>query len=503
MAATGVGVDHSKINLFSFSGKMKILHMSWLAFFISFMVWFNFAPLLASIRETFGLSDQEVKLLLILNVALTIPARIIIGMLVDKHGPKITFSVLLGLGGIICFLFAFADSYTKLATYRFLLGFVGAGFVIGIRLVSEWFPAKQVGTAEGIYGGWGNFGSAGAAIILPTLAAWIGGDDGWRWAIATTGAIALVYAFVFYFSVSNNPKGTTYFRPKNLGAMEVTSKGDFFLYCAMTAPLYLALGTLAWKIGPANLNIFSEGITLGIYAALLALYMYQVSNIYSINKGLFDPQAKPIPEIHRYKFKQVAALNVSYMITFGAELAVISMLPLFFYDTFKDSANLSVAQAALIASIFAGLNLVMRPMGGYWSDRFGRKLVLSITLAGSALGFFLMSQITPDWSVTAAVGVMLVASVFVNAGNGAVFAVVPLVKRRLTGGVAGTTGAFGNVGGVTFLTILSFVDANTFFMVIAAAALVVFLLVLLLLEEPKGFMYEENEDGTIEKIQLH
>ncbi len=503
MAATGIGVDQSKINLFSFTGKMKILHMSWLAFFISFMVWFNFAPLLASIRETFGLSDQEVKLLLILNVALTIPARIIIGMLVDKHGPKITFSVLLALGSLFCFLFAFAETYTELATYRFLLGFVGAGFVIGIRLVSEWFPAKQVGTAEGIYGGWGNFGSAGAAMILPALALWIGGDDGWRWAIASTGALALVFSVIFYFSVSNNPKGTTYFRPKNLGAMEVTSKGDFFLYCAMTAPLYLALGVLAWKISPTNLNIFSANITWSIYAALFVLYAYQVSNIYKINKGLFAANARPVPEIHRYKFKQVAALNFSYMITFGAELAVISMLPLFFFDTFKDSANLSTTQAALIASSFAALNIVMRPMGGYWSDKYGRKLVLSITLAGAGLGFFLMGQITPEWSIAAAVAVMLVASVFVNAGNGAVFAVVPLVKRRLTGGVAGSTGAFGNVGGVTFLTILSFVSSDTFFLVIAGAAFFIFLLVLLLLEEPKGFMYEENEDGTIEKINLH
>ena len=503
MAATGIGVDQSKINLFSFTGKMKILHMSWLAFFISFMVWFNFAPLLASIRETFGLSDQEVKLLLILNVALTIPARIMIGMLVDKHGPKITFSILLGLGGIICFLFAFAETYTQLAIYRFLLGFVGAGFVIGIRLVSEWFPAKQVGTAEGIYGGWGNFGSAGSAILLPTLAAWIGGDDGWRWAIATTGALALVYSVIFYVSVSNNPKGTTYFRPKKVGAMEVTSKGDFLLYCVMTAPLYLALDVLAWKIGPANLNIFSASVTWGIYTALLALYAYQVSNIYKVNKGLFTANARPVPEIHRYKFKQVAALNISYMITFGAELAVISMLPLFFFDTFKDSANLSMTQAALIASIFAGLNLIMRPMGGYWSDKYGRKRVLLITLVGSAIGFFLMGQITAEWSVAAAVAAMLVASVFVNAGNGAVFAVVPLIKRRLTGGIAGSTGAFGNVGGVIFLTILSFVSSNTFFIVIASSAFFVFLLVLLLLEEPKGFMYEENEDGTIEKINLH
>ncbi len=497
------GVNQGKINLFSFTGKMKILHMSWLAFFVSFVVWFNFAPLMASIRETFGLSDQEVKLLLILNVALTIPARIIIGMLVDKYGPRITFSVLLAASSAFCFLFAFADSFEKLAIYRFMLGFVGAGFVIGIRLVSEWFPAKQVGTAEGIYGGWGNFGSAGAAIALPSIALWIGGDDGWRWAVASTGVVALVFSFIFYFSVSNNPKGTTYFRPKNLGAMEVTSKGDFLLYCLMTAPLYLALGVLAWKIGPSNLQIFTAIEASVIYLSLLVMYAYQVLQIYRINKGLFAANAKPVPEIHHYKFKQVAVLNLSYMITFGSELAVISMLPLFFFDTFRETADLSITQAALIASIFAGLNLIMRPAGGIFSDKYGRKKTLSITLAGIAVGYFLMGQIDVNWSIPAAIGVMIIASIFVNAGNGAVFAVVPLIKRRLTGQVAGTTGAFGNVGGVAFLTVLSFVSVQIFFITIACTAAAVFLLTIFALEEPKGFMYEENEDGSIEKIGLH
>ena len=35
------------LNIFSFKGKMKTLHMSWIAFFITFAVWFNFAPLVS------------------------------------------------------------------------------------------------------------------------------------------------------------------------------------------------------------------------------------------------------------------------------------------------------------------------------------------------------------------------------------------------------------------------------------------------------------------------
>ena len=147
-------MSESKLNLFSFSGKTRILHLSWFAFFLTFFMWFNHAPLIASIREAFDLTDQQVKMLLILNVALTIPARIIIGMLVDAFGPRRVYSILLFTSSFLCFGFAFADSFERLAMMRFLMGFVGAGFVIGIRMISEWFPARQVGVAEGVYGGW-------------------------------------------------------------------------------------------------------------------------------------------------------------------------------------------------------------------------------------------------------------------------------------------------------------------------------------------------------------
>ena len=86
-----------KFSLFSFSGKMKTLHLSWMAFFITFVVWFNFAPLLQMVKETLGLSTEEIKTLLILNVALTIPARVIIGMLTDKYGPRLVYSILLAV----------------------------------------------------------------------------------------------------------------------------------------------------------------------------------------------------------------------------------------------------------------------------------------------------------------------------------------------------------------------------------------------------------------------
>jgi len=484
-----------KLKLLSFSGNTKILHLSWMAFFISFLVWFNHAPLLISIQESLGLTSQQIKTILILNVALTIPARIVVGMLVDKYGPKIMFPLLLGISSFICFFFALADSFEQLAAARFMLGFVGAGFVIGIRMISEWYPAKQVGLAEGIYGGWGNFGSAAAAMTLPTVALMFGGEDGWRYAVALTGAIALVYAFIYYYSVSDTPKGSTYFKPKKSGGMEVTSKGDFFLYLLMNIPLYAALALLTWKLSPSGVSLLSEGVAQSLYIGLGVLYFYQAYHIYQVNKDIFTT---PVPEIHRYKFKQVAILDLAYLATFGSELAVVSMLPLFFHETFEISA----VQAGLLASGFAFMNLVSRPIGGLFSDRWGRKRTLTICISGLVVGYLIMSMITPEWAIVFAVLATMFCSFFVQAGEGAVFAVVPLVQRRLTGQVAGMAGAYGNVGAVTFLTVLSLVSAQTFFLVIAATA-VVTLIAVQFMDEPKGQMAEVLPDGTVQMIDVH
>ena len=488
-------MQSSRLNLFSFSGKTRILHLTWFAFFLTFLVWFNHAPLLAAIRETFGLSDQQIKTLLILNVALTIPARIIVGMLVDAIGPKRMFTVLLFLSGILCFGFALADSYEQLALMRFLLGFTGAGFVIGIRLISEWFPAKQLGVAEGIYGGWGNFGSAAAAITLPSLALLFGGDDGWRYATGLTGVLALLYAAVFFFSVSDTPKGSTYFKPKKNGALEVTSQGDFYLYLMMNIPMYAALAVLAWKLGPANTAMLSGSFVNTAYVLLIALYLFQTVRIYQINKHVFTSE---VPEIDRYSFKQVAVLDLAYMVTFGSELAVVSMLPLFFKDIF----DLSIVTAGLLGSFFGTMCIVARPGGGWLSDLMGRKKTLLVVLTGLVAGYLLMSRINSDWPVALAVLATVFCALFVHFGTGAVFAMVPLVKRRLTGQIAGMAGAYGNVGGVTFLTVLSFVSPMTFFLVIAGAALVTLVVVALFLDEPEGHMAEVLPDGTVQMIEV-
>ena len=488
-----------KLNIFDFSkANTRILHYSWLAFFITFFMWFCHASLMPYIKTTFGLSDAEAKALLFLNVALTIPARTFTGALVDRFGPRLMFTMLLAISGVFCLLFAAAQTYSQLAAARFLLGFTGAGFVIGIRLVTEWFPARQAGSAQGIYGGWGNFGAAIANFTLPAMAVGFSAvmTDGWRGAVAVAGVIAIAYAGFFYSKVRNTPKGSAYFAPKQFGPMEVTSKGDLLLYVIMCIPMFLAMAIICWRLSPAGVSLLSQGVTYAIWIGLAIWFVWQVFNIYRINA---ENLKEGVPELHRYKFKQVAMLDLAYMVTFGSEVAVVSMLPLLFTS---EAYGYSPAKAAFIAGFFMAMNLIARPGGGYLSDKIGRKKTLMMTVIMSGVGYLFMAQMTPEWSYTTILTVVVFSSFFVQAGAGATFGVVPTIKRRLTGQIAGMTGAYGNVGAASFLLVNSLFDAPTFFMVISIACFIVFVLLIVFLEEPSGQIAETLPDGTVQLIDV-
>ena len=174
------------------------------------------------------------------------------------------------------------------------------------------------------------------------------------------------------------------------------------------------------------------------------------------------------------------------------------MLAMFYVQWF----DIPKVTAALLAGIYPFINLVARPGGGWISDLFGRKSTLIIIFAGIASSFLVLGFVDKDWSVWLVVGITIIAGIFSKAGSGAVYAMVPLVQRRLTGQIAGMAGAFGNVGAVLFLTANSMFDYDQFFMIIGVVALFVFALIVFFLEEPEGQIAEVMPDGSVQMIDV-
>jgi MFS transporter, NNP family, nitrate/nitrite transporter len=475
--------------------RIRLLHFTWLAFFITFLIWFAHVALMPSIASSMQLTESEVKAILVLNVALTIPARILVGVLVDRFGPRASYSVLLAACGVLCLGFAAAQTFEQLAVMRFLLGLTGAGFVIGIRLVSEWFPAREMGIAEGIYGGWGNFGAAVAKMGMPVLAVGVfGGTFGWRWAIAVSGLIAIAYAVVFYRNVRDTPRGATYFKAKGAGALEVTSRGDLAFYLVVNLPIYLIQYVLVWRLSDAGLGVLPPLLEVFSYAAITGMMISHSWKIWRQNRHLLHTE---VPPERRYRFKQVAILDLAYLACFGSEIAVVSMLPTYYGATFE----LSPMTLGFVAGSFTVANIFARPVGGWLSDRVGRRRVLTLCLVTQTAGYLLLSKVSAAWGVALAVAVTLATSVFVQAACGAVYSIVPLIQRRMTGQIAGMAGAYGNVGGVLFLTVLSFVSPSVFFVAIAGVSALAFIAACFI-DEPRGFMVEVDEQGNEQRIAV-
>ena len=97
-----------------------------------------------------------------------------------------------------------------------------------------------------------------------------------------------------------------------------------------------------------------------------------------------------------------------------------------------------------------------------------------------------IGEINSDWQLTNVIALVLVGSIFFKAGNVACFAAVPLIKKNLTGKMAGLAGAYGTVGAVCFLTLYSFVSPQVFFKIIAAYAFLVFLALFFLKKFPSS-----------------
>lgn len=493
---------------------IKTLHLTWIAFFLTFVVWFNVAPVLTEMLDRFDwLTKANVKSIILCNVALTIPARVIVGNLIDRYGPRRIFAALMVLTLIPGLIFAFGNTLTVLTISRLFLGTIGAGFVIGIKMTANWFTPKYIGRAEGFYAGWGNFGSAAAAALVPFFAvSIIGGDDGWRWSLAITSIMCGVYGVFYFFAVKDHPEGVEVKVKKGkLEPMPITSMGDLVQYWFWQFPLFGAIGLVVYNLHMQQVDghaMLSWTTVYIIWGVLFLIYLMDVIKVTNHNL----PKIKAgIPEKDKYHFGSIGALNSTYFANFGAELAIVSMLPMFFYQVFSTLLNssgeriMTLEMAGLVAGSFAVINLVARPLGGLLSDKMGnRKKTMLFYMGGIVIGFFLMAIIakygpvdatgettlvplfnTVFWLVISVL-ITMFASFFVQGAEGATFAMIPTIKRDMTGRIAGMAGAYGNVGAVFYLFLYTMMDEKTFLYILSAGAFISLVYTAIALKEPEG-----------------
>jgi NNP family nitrate/nitrite transporter-like MFS transporter len=176
------------------AGHPPTLFAAFLYFDMSFMVWVLLGPLGVQIADTLALNPAQKGLMVATPVLAGAVLRVVLGLLVDRIGPKLT-----GVIGQVIVLAALAaawlfqlDSYAQVMTLAIFLGVAGASFAVALPLASRWYPPEHQGTALGIAGA-GNSSTVFAALFAPTLAAWYGWNNVFGIALVPLGIAFVVF----------------------------------------------------------------------------------------------------------------------------------------------------------------------------------------------------------------------------------------------------------------------------------------------------------------------
>lgn len=132
-------------------------------------------------------------------------------------------------------------------------------------------------------------------------------------------------------------------------------------------------------------------------------------------------------------------LSLYYFLTFGGFVAMSIYLPTFLTEMF----GLTPQDAGLRTAGFAALAVIVRPVGGIWSDRVGGRRILGFVFPATALMAVFLA--CPS-IITFTVGALGMA-VAIGLGNGAVFKLVPEYFPTTVGSATGLVGAAGGLGG--------------------------------------------------------
>src|SRR5436190_191908 len=191
----------TKINLLDFKSRpMRAFHITWITFFLCFFGWFGIAPLMPVVRKDLGLTQSQIGNIIIASVAITVIARLLIGWLCDKIGPRICYTILLIIGSIPVMCIGLSTSYESFLLFRLAIGVIGASFVITQYHTSVMFAPNVVGTANATVAGWGNMGGGVTLMVMPLIfAAFVGfgyvSEEAWRYSMIVPGAALFIMGF--------------------------------------------------------------------------------------------------------------------------------------------------------------------------------------------------------------------------------------------------------------------------------------------------------------------
>ncbi len=168
------------------------------------------APVL---REEFGMSNVTYSRVVFGFLFAYTIMNGVSGPLIDRLGTRLGYALCMIWWSGSAILHAFATGPWSLGIARFSLGMGEAGnWPAGVKVVAEWFPAKERALASGLF----NSGSAIGAILAPPVVAWILLTLGWPAAFVAVGVTGFLWLAVWWPTYHTPPTVTAEIREESV-----------------------------------------------------------------------------------------------------------------------------------------------------------------------------------------------------------------------------------------------------------------------------------------------
>ncbi|KAM6494398.1 high affinity nitrate transporter NrtB [Amanita muscaria] len=391
---------------------------------VAFLAWYSIPPIMPHIAADLKISAIDVNNSNVIAVSATVLARIVVGPLCERFGPRRVMAGLLFAGSIPCAMTGLVKNASGLFGLRFMIGILGATFIPSQFWATQMFAPSVVGTANAFTGGWGNMGAGVTYLIMPAIhdgiRRYLPESKAWRVAFVIPAGICILAALAVLLLATDTPQG------------------DWFRRQTQTLTNPVSITT------EKDISVAKDGIA-----------------------GLQDDDDddETIAEVKRDEpplvalaswFKVFVKLPVlimvcAYACSFGVELAIDNVIGQVFQVKFK----LDASKAAYIGSIFGLLNICSRLSGGLFSDFMAHRLhmpgrILALLSAMMLQGAFLIGFSFGLVTLSTSIVLMVFFSFFVQHVCGSTFAIVPFIDPVNNGKVMGIVGASGSLGGLIF-----------------------------------------------------
>jgi len=357
-------------------------------------------------------------------------------------------------------------------------GVGGGNFASSMSNISTFFPKRLQGTALGINAGIGNFGVTTMQVVIPLVMTMglfgaMGGDSmvlvkdsGWIFGKIASGTPTWIQNAGFAWVLSLVPLSVLcWWGMSNLKTVTPDAGHPIVAFAKITWLYTLAfipsiLGLYLYLPPPTGLGVISMwvAIPLDVIAALLVMKL-----------AAFGPMKEGVAKQFKiFSDKHTWSMTLLYIVTFGSFIGFSMALPLsisviFGISHVPDAAgvlqhtlkNPNAPSALTYAWIGPFVGALIRPVGGWISDKVGGSIVTQIisavmVVASVAVGYVMLqayNSAKPEEYFLAFMLLFVLLFAASGIGNGSTFRTIGVIfDRTQAGPVLGWTSAIAAYG---------------------------------------------------------